>query len=275
MIAGMMRELLAGNQMSMADIASTGVGVPGPSDPRTGVLIEPPNLPEWHNVAFGPMLKDAVGVPTHLNNDARLAAFGEFRQGAGRGSRDMLFVTVSTGIGGGIVIDGNLYEGAGGTAGEVGHTPIVADGPACHCGGHGCLEMVASGTAIARIAGERIAAGEASGMSGSEPLTSKTVADWALRGDALALSVLYDAGHYLGLALGGFINVLDPGVVVLGGGAIQSGAALLDPMHAAIKLQAFESALRHTRVVLAALGQDAGLVGAVEWARAHAAESAG
>jgi glucokinase len=241
-LAEMMEELARDHGLATTDFGSAGVGVPGPTDPVKGMLIDPPHLPGWHNVPVAGLLEAATGVPTHLENDAQLAAYGEFHKGAGRGSRHLVFVTISTGIGGGIVIDGKLYSGAGGAAGEVGHVVIDPNGPICSCGRRGHLEALASGTSMARIAAERIAAG------------SQTAAD---------------AGRLLGLSLGGLLNILDPEVLVLGGGVIQIGPLLLDHLYAAIQEQAFEFTYSHVRIATASLGQDAGLVGALEWARDH------
>jgi glucokinase len=268
-LAEMMEELAAANHLQMSDIGSVGVGVPGPTDPTTGVLFNPPHLPGWHNVAVARLLEEATGIPTRLENDAQLAAYGEFHHGAGRGSRHMVYVTISTGIGGGIIIDGKLYTGAGGTAGEVGHVVIDPDGPICSCGRRGHLEALASGTSMARIAAERIAAGEASSLSKLERITAKAIGDAADAGDPLARSVLANAGRLLGLSLGGLLNILDPEVLVLGGGVILIGPALLDHVHPAIKDAAFESTYSHVRIVTVELGQDAGLIGALEFARDH------
>jgi len=233
------------------------------------MLFDPPHLPGWHNVPVAALLKAATGVPTHLENDAQLAAYGEFHKGAGQGSRHLVFVTISTGIGGGIVIDGKLYSGAGGAAGEVGHVVIDPGGPMCSCGRRGHLEALASGTSMARIAGERIAAGEPSTLSELESITARELGVASAAGDALATSVLADAGRLLGLGLGGLLNVLDPEVLVLGGGVIQIGPSLLDHLYAAIREQTFEITYSHVRIATAGLGQDAGLVGALEWARDH------
>jgi glucokinase len=268
-LAEMMEELAYAHGLAMTDVGSAGIGVPGPTDPARGVLIDPPNLPGWHNAPVADLLEAATGVPTNLENDAHLAAYGEFHRGAGRGSRDLVFVTVSTGIGGGIVIDGKLYSGAGGAAGEVGHVVIDPNGPICSCGRRGHLEALASGTAMARIAGERIAAGEPSSLSRLEAITARDIGVAAGEGDALAASVLADAGRLLGLSLGGLLDILDPEVLVLGGGVIQIGPPLLDHLHAAIREQAFETIYSHVRIATAGLGQDAGLVGALEWARDH------
>jgi glucokinase len=268
-LAEMMGELARDHGLEMDDVGSAGVGVPGPTDPAKGILFDPPHLPGWHNAPVASLLEAATGVPTHLENDAHLAAYGEFHKGAGRGSRHLVFVTISTGIGAGIVIDRKLYSGAGGSAGEVGHVVIDPGGPVCSCGRRGHLEALASGTSMARIAGERIAAGEASALSQLGSITAKDLGLAAAEGDALALSVLADAGRLLGLSLGGLLNILDPEVLVLGGGVIQIGPPLLDSLYAAIKEQAFETTYSHVRIAIAGLGQDAGLVGALEWARDH------
>ena len=271
-LRGLMEELAVAQGIQVTDAVSVAAGLPGPTDPERGLLFNPPHLPQWRNVPFAQMLREATGVSAHVRNDAQMAALGEYRLGAGRGSRHMLYVTVSTGIGGGLVIDGKLYGGAAGTAGEVGHVVIDANGPACSCGARGCIEAMASGTSMARIAAERIAAGEASSLAGAEPLTGAAVAAAARGGDALAISVLNRAGRLLGLALGGLINVLAPEVLVLGGGSMESGPALLDPLQEAIRLQAFASTVSHVRVEMAQL-TDPGLTGAVEWAREFIGQS--
>ena len=266
-IRAMMDELAGQAGLALPDVAAIGVGVPGPSDFERGILIDPPNLPLWHEAPLGEMLTAATGIPTHLQNDANLAAYGELHHGAGRGAGDMVYVTVSTGIGGGIIIDGRLYSGSGGTAGEVGHIVVEAEGPTCHCGARGCLEMLASGTAIARVARARVASGESTSLSGRAEIDAADVSEAAAAGDAVALEVLHQAGRYLGLGLGSILNILDPELLVLGGGAIQAGEPLLQPMRLAIELQAFPSTFSHVRIELAELGQDAGLIGAAQWAR--------
>jgi glucokinase len=268
-LAAMMAELASAHDLTMSDVGSAGVGVPGPTDPAKGVLFDPPHLPGWHNVPLARLLEEATGIPTHLENDAQLAAYGEFHRGAGRGSRHLVFVTISTGIGGGIIIDRKLYAGAGGTAGEVGHVMVDPDGPICSCGRRGHLEALASGTSLARIAAERIAAGETSSMAALEKITAHDIGHAADAGDGLALSILQDAGWLLGRSFGGLLNILDPEVLVLGGGVIQIGPRLLDHLYAGIKEQAFESTYSHVRITTAELGQDAGLIGALEWARDH------
>ena len=244
------------------------VGIPGPLDPATGVVYATPNLRGWHDLPAQMLLEARLGCPVAIHNDANLAGYAEWIAGAGRGARDMVFMTVSTGIGGGLILDGELYSGTAGTAGEIGHMIYDPDGPPCGQGHKGCLEGSASGTAIARRALELLAAGATSSLA-SVPaghLDARAVGEAAAQGDALALRIFTDAAHALGLAVGGLLNLLSPGVVVIGGGLINAGDLLFVPLRAAVGEIAFASRIAHSRIVPAALGTDAGLVGAVAWA---------
>ena len=242
------------------------IGIPGPLDPATGLVYAAPHLPGWSGLDAGPRLEQRIGCRVACQNDAKLAAYAEWAAGAGRGSRHMLFITVSTGIGGGMVIEEGIYGGTAGTAGEVGHVPISDDGPECGQGHPGCLEGTASGTGIAQRARAALRGGEASRLRDSPDLDAHAVEDAALAGDPLAKRLWDDAGHALGRAIGGYINVLSPDVVVIGGGLINAGDLLFVPMHAAIPQFAFEAPMQRCRIVTAALGTDAGLVGACAWA---------
>jgi glucokinase len=261
-VAAAVREATGG-----ADPAGVAMGVPGPLDPSTGVVYAAPNLPGWEGVAAGRLLGDLLGCPVVLQNDANLAALAEWTLGAGRGTRDFVFLTVSTGVGGGLVLDGELYTGAAGTAGELGHVAAGSDGPPCHQGHPGCLEGIASGTAIAVRARDALAAGAASALGGhSQSLDARDVQAAAEAGDPLARRLFDEAGRALGRALGGLINVLSPEVVAVGGGMIGAGELLFSPLRAAIPEIAFPVALGRCRVVAAALGTDSGLAGASAWA---------
>jgi len=243
------------------------IGVPGPLDPRTGLVYEAPNLPGWQNIHLATELTRRLGCPVAVQNDANLAGYAEWVVGAGRGTRDFVFITASTGVGGGLVLDGELYAGAAGTAGELGHTPVSPDGPPCGRGHVGCLEGIASGTAIAHRARAALEAGEQSSLrdAGSD-INAVAVEHAALAGDALSKRLFDDAGRALGRAIGGFINVLSPEVVAIGGGLSLSGDLLFMPLRAALGEIAFDTPLQRCRVVPAALGTDAGLVGATAWA---------
>jgi len=245
-----------------------GIGIPGPLDPSSGVVYAAPNLHGWEDLPAQRLLEQRLGCPVAIQNDARLAGFAEWIAGAGRGVRQMVFVTVSTGVGGALVLDGELYSGAAGTAGEIGHTFYAPDGPPCGQGHAGCLEGVASGTAIARRAHEALAAGEASSLAQlpADHVDARAVADAATAGDALGRRIYAEAARALGLALGGLVNLLSPEVIVLGGGLINAGDLIFAPMHSAVREMAFAAPLARCRIVPAALGTDAGLVGAVAWA---------
>jgi glucokinase len=222
----------------------------------------------WNEVPAAAMLSERVGCPVVICHDAAAAGYAELKAGAGRGAQYLLFITVSTGIGGALFIGGDLYGGATGSAGEVGHTPISDDGPRCGEGHPGCLEGTSSGTAIAARARAELAAGRPSSLQGVDvaSIDARTIATAANAGDALALQVFNDAGHALGRAIGGFLNVLAPDVLVIGGGLIRAGDLLLKPARLAATEIAFEIPYRRCKIVTAALGTDAGLIGAVAWA---------
>jgi glucokinase len=244
------------------------IGIPGPIDPHAGVVHDTPNMTGWNEVPAATMLSERVGCPVVICHDAAAAGYAELKAGAGRGARHLLFITVSTGIGGALFIGGDLYDGATGSAGEVGHTPITDDGPACGQGHPGCLEGISSGTAIAARAHAELAAGAVSSLRGMDvaSIDARAITVAANGGDELALRLFNDAGHALGRAIGGFINVLAPDAIVIGGGLINAGDLLLAPARHAVAEIAFAIPASRCRIVTAALGTDAGLIGAVAWA---------
>jgi glucokinase len=236
-------------------------------DSKEGVLGFAPNL-AWRNLPIAERMRDALGLPCQVDNDASMAAYGEFRFGAGRGYRHLLLVTVGTGLGGGIVSDGRLFRGANGFASEIGHIIVEPGGPLCGCGNHGCWEQVAAGRAIDRMGREEAREHEHSilrRLAGGDPdqVTGELVTQAAMQGDDAAKRILAEAGRRLGQGIAGLVNVLDPQVVVVGGGAIVAGDLLLDPARAAF-LDAVEGPEHRPRVpiVPAELGNDAGAVGA-------------
>ena len=257
---------VAGGLMT-ADVLAVGVGAAGMVDARQGVLRFAPNL-AWRDLPLAARMQEALGVPCQLDNDANVAAYGEYRFGAGRGYRHMLLVTVGTGIGGGIVTDGRLFRGAFGFAAEIGHIIVEPDGPLCGCGNRGCWEQVAAGRAIDRMGREAAAEHPHSiltKLAGGDPsnVDGKLVTRAAEQGDDVARGVLAVVGRRLGEGIAGLVNVLDPQIVVIGGGAIVAGDLLLDPARAAF-LDAVEAPDHRPRVsvVAAQLGNDAGAVGA-------------
>ena len=216
----------------MESLAGIGISQPGPTEPETGVLYAAPNLPGWGGLALTAVLTERFSLASNAANDANAAAIGVHRFGNGRGSTNMIYMTVSTGIGGGIIIDGRLYVGSRGFAGDIGHIQIDADGPRCGCGNTGCLEALSSGTAVARIARESLAAGEKSALidlSGGDPnnVTAEMVAETARSGDLLGQRIFAEASRNLGIGIVGLIHAFDPDLIVLGGGLTQQFDLLL------------------------------------------------
>jgi len=207
-------------------------------------------------------------VPAYLDNDANLAALGEWKFGAGRDHHDVLYLTISTGIGGGVIIDDRLLHGHHGLAAELGHVTVLADGPVCSCGYRGHLEALAAGPAIVRYVREQLEAGSRSELSNDEDLNAYDVAEAARRGDDLAKSAYERAGRYLGIGVASFLHTLDPSIVIFGGGVSQSGPLLFEPFEASLRAHVFYPRyLENLEITTAALGDDVGLLGALALAQ--------
>ena len=244
-----------------------GVSVASPTDPDTGVMYNPPNLPGWDGFSLKPVLEDKLSLKASVANDATLAALAEHRYGAGRGHKNMIYVTVSTGIGGGVIIDGRLYTGSRGFAGELGHITIDRKGPICNCGNAGCLEAMASGTAVARMARERLAAGEPSVLleradGGADEVSARTVAEAATSGDALASDIMQEVGTNLGIGIVSLLHAFDPEIIVIGGGMSESLELLLPGIAQEVERHAMAQHRGGLRLAKSKLGDDVSLVGA-------------
>ncbi len=246
-------------------VGAVGVSCGGPLDAAAGVLVNPLHLPGWIDVPVTRLASEAFGLPAYLENDATLAALAEYRHGAARGTRSAIYLTISTGIGGGAVFDGRLYLGAAGNGGEFGHITVVRGGRECLCGRRGCLEAYASGTFIGRRADERIARGDLVTRLVA-PTTAEQVARAATAGDPLGGVIWNETVELLGQAVTDFVNILEPDVVVLGGGVTRSGSQLLDPVRRIVAEGAMAPAAAAARVELAALGDAVCVVGAGELA---------
>jgi glucokinase len=244
-------------------ILGVGVSAPGPLDPTTGIVFQAPNLPRWRDVPLATALEARLGLSVLLGNDANLAALAEARHGAGKGARDLIYLTVSTGIGSGVVADGRLLLGAHGIAAEAGHMALSLDGPLCGCGNRGCLEAYASGTGLVNRAIEALAAGRASSLSRiQEELSAVHISDAADEGDALAQELINQAGHALGVGVRNLLHLFSPEVVVIGGGVSQIGPRLWNPMLKVVDDDAMTTYRLDLRILTAALGDDSGLIGA-------------
>lgn len=240
-----------------------GVGAAGLVD-LDGTVRYSPNIPGWEHTPLRAELAAALGVEVRVDNDANTAAWAEARVGAGKSARDsLLMLTVGTGVGGGLVHAGELVRGRHGLAGEFGHVVVREGGPVCACGNRGCLEAMASGGAIARVAREGLARGERSVLEGVADPSGKDVTRAAHDGDDFAVAVLAECGFWLGVGIASLVNALDPEVVVVGGGAMQAGELLLEPARAACSARVLGAGHRKMPLVVpAALGDDAGMVGA-------------
>jgi glucokinase len=251
-------ELIRGFQKSF-QIDGIGIGIPGLHSSRTRTVVVSPNIPCLKNVNLEALVADQVLIPVVTENDANAGAYGEFRAGAGEASRHMVYLTLGTGLGSGVVLNGSLYTGASGFGGELGHTIIDPHGRQCSCGARGCLETVVSGTGIVATAREW--------MNTKEPLTAQTVYEAALRGDATARAVFEETGRWLGIACANVINLLNPEAIVIGGGVMAAGEMLLQPAKAAAELHAFGPSFHDCRIVQSKLWPEAGMIGAALLAR--------
>lgn len=257
-------------------IAAVGVGVPGQVESRTGIVRFAPNL-RWTNEPFQSDLAAAIGLPVTLDNDVRVATWGEWLNGAGRDCDDLICVFVGTGIGGGVVSGGRMLVGANNAAGEIGHFPVLINGPVCHCGNRGCMEALAGGWAIGRLGQEAVAAEPAAGaqilkLAGGvrEAITGKIVAEALKRGDSLARRVMDGVAEALVAGVTGLVNSFNPRRVILGGGVIEGQPELIGRVRDGVLQRALKAATGELEVVPAMLHNDAGVIGAAALARQSA-----
>jgi glucokinase len=243
-------------------IRSCGFGIAGFYSVKERKILQSPNYPSLNGYPLIPALRKFIDVPVRIGNDANMAAFGEFRHGAGRGARSLVLLTVGTGIGSGIILDGKLWEGEGGYAGEIGHITVNPEGEPCNCGGRGCLETEASAPRMVR---------NFQLLSGRADVTdSRQVFVLAKAGDAAALASFQKLAYWLGIGMGIVINMLNPEKILIGGGVVAAGKLLLGPAIEEARRRSHRISFAGCRIEKAALGNDAGLVGAAAWARLKA-----
>ncbi len=265
------RRALEQAHITAADLAAIGLGAPGLSNPETGILFTSPNLPGWRDVPLRDIIEKELGKKAFLINDANAAAVGELYYGAGRGVHNFVYITVSTGIGGGIIINDKIYTGSTGTAGELGHMVIDDEGPPCNCGNRGCWESLASGTALAREARQRIEAGATTSIveyvnGNLERINAEAIHKAAQAGDNLAIDLIAQSAYYLGVGLANLINIFNPEVIVIGGGLSNIGDMLLKPAFEEAERRAFKQAYQAVRFARAELGRNSGVLGATAFA---------
>ena len=248
------------------EVVGVGIGSPGPLDTKTGVVLLTPNL-GWVNMPLRDRVSAGLGVPAALDNDANCAIYGEWWRGAARGANHVVGLTIGTGIGGGIVLDGKIYHGASDIAGEIGHMTIDSLGRRCNCGNYGCLEMYASGPAIAARAVEGIEAGAETSLpqyvkNDLAQITAQVVYEAAHDGDAFALEVVRDTAKFLGAGVASIVNIFNPEVVVICGGVTLAGDKLFTPLISEVHRRAFKPAWEACRIVPGVLTGTAGVYGA-------------
>jgi glucokinase len=258
-------EIERGIKETSTNLIAVGVGCGGPLDRQRGLILSPPNLPDWDRFPIIELLEERFGVPALLDNDANAAALGECQYGAGRGLSNIVYLTISTGIGGGLIIDGDLVHGVCDAAGEVGHTTVLPDGPLCGCGARGCLEALCSGTSIARRARERLLSGAQSSLASIEQaeVTAQSVAEAAREGDPLACEIWGETIYFLALGIGNILNTLAPEAVILGGGVSMAGEQLFQPLREQVQSRVKLLPPEKINILQAALGGDSGIYGAL------------
>jgi glucokinase len=253
---------IANSGVRPSHIVAAGIGCPGLIDSAQGLVDLPGNLPGWDRVPLAASLREALQMPAFLENDANAAALGEHRFGAGRGAADMLYLTLSTGIGGGIIIDNQLYRGSTGGGGEIGHMSLRYDGRPCVCGSIGCFEAYASGTALATRAREVLPTNPDSALATAKELTAQTVVEAVRAGDALAKRVWDETMIALAAGLASLIHIFNPSRIVLGGGLTHAGELLFEPVRRHLRTRAIGPLAAACAIVPAQLGDNAGVLGA-------------
>jgi glucokinase len=247
-------------------IAALGIGTPGPLNPKTGVVAFAPNLPGWVNVPLKDIFEKRLPVRVQVGNDANVASFGEYWMGAGRGTNSMILLTLGTGIGSGVVLDGKVWEGADGMAAEIGHMTICYNGVKCACGNFGCIEAYASAPSMVRRLKEAIAAGRPSSLADKatrpDGLSARDIHQAAVAGDATAGAILEETGRFLGIACANLVNIFNPEMISFSGGMTDAGEMLFEPIRKEVKSRSFQPGSATVRVVRAALPDTAGIIGA-------------
>jgi len=261
-------EAISQGKVEAEQLSGIGIGAAGIIDSKSGKVILSPNLPGWQEVPLRDIIQQHFNIPTYLGNDANLAALGEWTFGLKKKVANLIYITVSTGIGGGIITNGKLYTGASGAAGEIGHMTIDVNGPRCNCGNIGCWETLASGTALAREAVRRIAQGEQTFLvklvdGDMSRIDAKIIFEAAQQGDKLAQELVSHLGFYLGVGLVNLVNIFNPELILIGGGVAKMGDLLLRPAIRVVKERAFKTGVNTVKIRPALLGDDSCLLGAV------------
>ena len=250
------------------EIKSIAAACPGPLDPKNGIVINPPNIPEWNYFPLQEFLSSTFKVPAAINNDANLAAYGEYSFGAGKGSSNLIYLTISTGIGGGIIVDDKLLIGTAGFAGELGHMMVLHQGPECSCGQKGHLEAFASGPSIVRWVKSKLEDDSALEHFSEVELTAKIISDAAENGDELAIAAYERAGKFIGVAIADLLHIFNTSLIIIGGGVSRAGDLLFNPIRQSVASSIISDVyIDNLQILPASLGDDSGLMGALVLSR--------
>ena len=266
-IVNSIQDILLAEEKNGNKVLAAGIGSPGIIKLEKGVIVTSPNFPGWKNVPMKSLIEKSINIPVFLNNDANSAAYGEKWMGAGKRASSMICLTLGTGIGGGIVLDHKVWHGAQGMGGELGHITVNPEGPLCNCGNYGCLESYSSATGMVRSAVELINAGKRTKLlklsrSKKDNITAKMIFEAASEGDRLSINILREAGKYLGIAIAGFINILNPEMVVLTGEVTGAWDFFFPALKEEVHKRAYTAIIRHTKIVRGRLKGTAGTIGA-------------
>jgi glucokinase len=274
-MAGLINRIIQESNIPLEEIGGIGIGVPGVLDLDQGMVLFLPNLSgNWPNVPLAETITQHTGLPVTLLNDVRAITYGEWRFGAGQAVDTMACFAIGTGVGGGLVINGNLHLGIGGTAGELGHQTVEPNGGMCGCGNRGCLEVYSSGPAIAAMGMKAVSQGLTTKIAelienDLNRITPKVIYQAAVAGDRIAQDIFQRAGTYLGIAVANTLVSVGPRKVVIAGGVSQAGDLLLEPIRRTVKERVFVMPADQVEIVPARLGNDAGVIGVAAWARQH------
>ncbi|WP_029452097.1 ROK family protein [Clostridium algidicarnis] len=261
-IINLIEDLIISSGKTLEDIRAVGIGSPGPLDPKRGIIITTPNLP-FENFDIITPIKEKFNVPVFLDNDANVAAIGEYTLGAGKNTKNMVYITVSTGIGGGAIINGKIYRGNTFNALEIGHMTLLPDGPKCNCGNYGCFEALASGTAISKRAKEAVESGRDTSLLNYFKITSYEVFKEAEKGDSVSRHIIDSSLEYLGIGIANIITLFDPEVIILGGGVMKAGQIIFDRIKEVVDQRCFKNMASACKIVPSALGEKSGVIGAI------------
>ncbi len=271
-IVNSIKNIMGGTEKNKSEIIGIGIGTPGLVDSEKGIIRGLTNIKGFENVHMKEYVESALDIPTSVDNDVNVMAYGELKCGAGKDAMNIVCLTLGTGVGGGIIIDGKIYRGSSLSAGEIGHIPVNVDGPKCICGGRACLESYIGRDRIIKRTIEKLTQKKESIIpklvaEDLEKITPKIVYEAAEKGDMLAIEIWRETAQYLATALAGIINVLNPELIIIGGGIANAGKYLFDPLRDMFKERVFQFLAEKTRIVSAQLGEESGIIGSAMLAK--------